>query len=135
VTVAVTPEHTVDLGENLLERHVLRVHGHNRCLTPQIPQEPLLPKAPPGPSQDPVLNGLNEADPRFDATALACHACAATAMLPVLDLAERDDEILPDPAEHASGGDYVGELSIARYFAIQLVPSPTGRDHEHIHLY
>jgi hypothetical protein len=74
VTVAVTPEHTVDLRENLLERHVLRVHGHNGCLTPQIPQKPLLRKAPPDPSQDPVLDGLNQPNPGFDATTLACLA-------------------------------------------------------------
>ncbi len=45
------------------------------------------------------------------------------------------NEIVPDSSDPARGGDLVGELGIAHDFAIQLVPSPTGRNHEHIHHY
>ena len=135
MTVAITSERSVDLWKGLLERHVLWVHGDNRCLTPETPQEPLLSKAPPGPSQDPVLYRVQEANPGFSATALACRARPAAPLLPVLDLAKCDDEILPDPAKHTDGGDLLRELGVARDFAIQLVAIPTSGDHKNIHQY
>ena len=113
VTVAISPERSVDLREDLLERHVPRVHGHHRCLTSQAPQEPLFSEAPPGPSQDPVLYGPKESDPGFNAATLGLRARPAAAMLPVLDLTKRGREILPDPAEYTRGGGHVRELGVA----------------------
>lgn len=132
MTLVVALERAADQREYLVERHILRVRRDRRCPTPEIPQQALLGNALRDPSQNPILRGLEGAGRRSGA--LAAGMRIATPMLTPFGHAQQNAETMPEPPDHAGGGDRShGGVRIDRGLAIELVAIPADRDDVDVH--
>ena len=113
--------------EDLVEGHVLWMRHHSGCLTPEVPQQPLLRNALRHPSKRPVLQA---------ARPVPGLRRRLTPMLPFFGRAQQHAEAVAQRANDASSRERLEfRLGIHRWLAIKLVSVAPDRNHEDVHQY